>query len=512
MTSFSLAAADELYELAQSHTIRTAPVEDDAMRALNERYIALRRALGDAHADDYWVRGLAWLKKARFNLLSTPLAVADPALGLLAAVALTRESFATCDRIYPQHADAVAALCDSAMDLFVTNADPLASAIAQAASELDEARRIAVLMPHFDFHDAVAHHLRSLPGLARADVLAAPELQMRRPYDALFVVGRSSWYENRGSAWVFTAPRARDICLVAYAWAFDRSLPLSRAFSRSRTAPQRGGTGQPLLPTIDSEPPEESEIEVDWELLSQDLPGGSGLPSPGESIEARLLLLADGRAAFVGALEDSRVQVLDPEAPSGKRVDWIPTGEIVPGTFVMLRSEGGGDLIVSVADRLLGAAAPRLREMQAGWKARLADQIDTLGLDGAVRALRSHGSSRASRGNLLNWLSPRSLRTADQADFFAVMRLAGLDAEERAYWNAMGKLDQAHRRAGFRIREQLEEEAERADLVELQTKGTLDFTLPDGGGALSAFRVEDLSPQTYTVAYQRLGEPFRPRF
>jgi hypothetical protein len=398
------------------------------------------------------------------------------------------------------------------MEVFISNSDALAHTIAQLARELEDARRIAVLLPHFGFDGAVTHHLRSLPGLTGVDVLAASELQMRRPYDALFVVGRSSWYQSRGASWVFTAPRAREIFLTGYACAFDRSLPSSRAFSRSRISPRLAGATPPVLPGASSEPSEESDIEVDWELLSRELPTSPGVNNPAESAEARLLLLADGRAAFVGALEDSRVQVLDPEAQSGRRIDWISTGEITPGAFVMLRSEGGGDLIVTVADLLLGAAAPRLREMQAGWKVRLGEQISSRGLDATVRALRALGSTRASRGNVLNWASPRSLRTADEADFFAVIRLAGLVGEERAYWNAMGKLDHAHRRAGFKIRDELEQEAEKADLVELQTKGTLDFTLPDGGGTLTAFRVEDISPQTYAVPYQQLGEPFRPRF
>jgi hypothetical protein len=214
----------------------------------------------------------------------------------------------------------------------------------------------------------------------------------------------------------------------------------------------------------------------------------------------------------VGALGDSRVQVLDPEAQLGRRIDWVPACQVAPGAFVLLRSEGGGDLIVTVADLLLGAAAPRLREMQAEWKKRLVEQIELRGLDGTIRALRSLRSSRASRENVLNWASSRSLRTADEADFFAIMRLVGLEGQERTYWNGMGKLDQAHQRAGFKIRDELEQEAERADLVVLQTKGMLDFTLPDGGGALTAFRVEDISPQTYTVPNQQLNEPFRPRF
>jgi hypothetical protein len=508
----SVAEADQIYSLAHDHAICPLAVESDEIRAFDERYLALRRALGDAHADDYWIRGLAFLRKARFNVLATPLPTANPALGLLAAIALTRESFVACDRIYPQHAAAVDTLCDAATDVLISNSDAVASVVAQAASAPTESSRTAVLLPQFGFHDPVVRHLRSLPGLERVDVLTASELQMRRPYDALFVIGRSSWYQSRRASWVFTAPRAREIFLTAYAWTFDRSLPPSRAFPRSRTSQSLTSAAQPILPDATSIASDESEIDVDWELLSRELSSGRGASDLVETVDARLLLLADGRVTFVGASDDSRVQVLDPEAQAGQRTSWVPTGEVVPGDFVLLRSEGGGDLIVEVADVLLGAAAARLREMQAEWKKRLAEQIASHGLDETVRALRSQGSPRASRGNVLNWSSPRSLRTADEADFFAVMRLVSLEREKRMYWNAMGQLDQAHRRAGFKIREQLEQEAERADLVELQTKGILDFTLPDGGGALTAFRVEDISPQTYAVPYQELGEPFQPRF
>ena len=512
MNYVTIACADQIYQLASGHTVRPLAVESDEIRAFDERFRALQRALGDERSDEYWIRGLAWLRKARFNILATPLTIGDPALGLLAAVALTREALTTCDRVYPQHAEAVGQLCETAMGVLLANTDAISNAIAQKVADLEGAKRIGVLLPSFGFDGRVTQHLRSLPGLARIAVITSCELQMKRPYDALFVVGKSSWYESRRASWVFTAPRAREIFLTCFAWAFDRSLPPERAFSRSRMAPALGPSRQPDLPHPISEPSEKSEIEIDWELLSRELPGRAGTTAPEDLVEARLFLLADGRAAFVGAFEDSRVQVLDPEAQSERRIDSIPTSDIDPGAFVLLRSEGGGDLIVTVADLILGSAASRLREMQVEWKKRLVEQISTRDLDGTVRALLSLGSSRANRGNVLNWASPRSLRTADEVDFFAVMRLTGLENQKLAYWNAMGKLDRAHRRAGFKIRDELEKEAERADLVELQTRGTLDFTLPVGGGALTAFRVEDISPQTYTVPYQQLGDPFRPRF
>jgi hypothetical protein len=75
----------------------------------------------------------------------------------------------------------------------------------------------------------------------------------------------------------------------------------------------------------------------------------------------------------------------------------------------------------------------------------------------------------------------------------------------------MGNLDAAHLRAGQAIRRQLEEQAEVADLSTLERTGTLDFSLPEGGGALSAYRIEEISPTVVSVPEQHIGHPFAER-
>jgi hypothetical protein len=163
---------------------------------------------------------------------------------------------------------------------------------------------------------------------------------------------------------------------------------------------------------------------------------------------------------------------------------------------------------VAVANLILGSAAQALREMQEGWKSRLRSLVEELGVAGVVSKLKQHGSVRANRSNLANWCSPRSLRTEDKQDFLAIMRTIGLEAEATEFWKAMGRLDGAHLRAGQAIRDQLEEEAENADLSLLEEQGRTDFTLAQGGGTLTAFRVEEVSPEIVSVPYQQLGDPF----
>jgi hypothetical protein len=91
------------------------------------------------------------------------------------------------------------------------------------------------------------------------------------------------------------------------------------------------------------------------------------------------------------------------------------------------------------------------------------------------------------------------------------MRVIGLEANAGKVWSAMGTLERAHRKAGHEIREQLEEQVEKADLTLLAERGRADFTLPQGGGALTAFRVEEVSPDVVAVPYQHLGDPFELR-
>ena len=89
------------------------------------------------------------------------------------------------------------------------------------------------------------------------------------------------------------------------------------------------------------------------------------------------------------------------------------------------------------------------------------------------------------------------------------MRTLGLESDSMKYWNLMGELDSAHRKAGFEIREQLEDQVEASDLSVLEAMGRADFTLPQGGGALTAFRVEEISPDTARVPEQQLGNPMK---
>jgi hypothetical protein len=501
-----LEEAADIYLSGSACAVQRVGVQAAPASAFFDRLQDLERAVSDLRADEYWSTGLGYFRRRRYFVQCTPLNVSDPALELLACVSRARDHFSTCASLYPEHAHSVDLVCDSLMDLLMSRIDPLSDAVVDA-SPAYKTDRVGVVIPTFGFDRLVQKHLRQHID-TEVDAVTPRDLAMRRPYDVLFVVGRPWWYVGKRWGWVYTAPRASVLVLVGYEEHVRGRLPSPRVFGESVTAV--APVHDDLAVKVDLEEVND-ELGVDWSFMSSEVARRTVGASVADLVDARLYLLAAGWAAFLAASEESRVPTLEPDAAEEGRVVYVSAPEIGPGSIVLLRSEGGGDLIVAVADAILGPGAPPLRAMQEAWKSRLRAFVDESGVARAVSELKRHGSTRANRSNLANWCSPRSLRTDDEQDFLAIMRTIGLEGQAAKYWTAMGRLESAHRRAGHEIREQLEEQARTADLTALEEEGRADFSLPQGGGALTAFRVDEVSPDVVAVPYQHLGDPFEAR-
>jgi hypothetical protein len=136
-----------------------------------------------------------------------------------------------------------------------------------------------------------------------------------------------------------------------------------------------------------------------------------------------------------------------------------------------------------------------VRARQSHWKELLADYVRRVGMQDACSALERRGATHANETNVRNWQNKRTIRPEYDEDFNAVLKLTELGASASDYRQAMKLIDNAHQRAGQRIRELLLAQVDGADLHELHRLGRMDFELSDAGsGSLTAFRVEDLSP------------------
>ena len=166
----------------------------------------------------------------------------------------------------------------------------------------------------------------------------------------------------------------------------------------------------------------------------------------------------------------------------------------------------GRRLHCSVADRILGPQAAIARAKQRQWKQLLRDSILKEGAIVSVEKLRMYGSRIANETNLRNWISDRNIKTAGFEDFNAIMTLIGKAEHAQTYWDTMGMIDRAHRKAGFHIRRLLLRQVHEANLKQLQDQGTLEFTIPnEDGGSITAFRIEQVAPETYQIPHTRLG-------
>ena len=161
---------------------------------------------------------------------------------------------------------------------------------------------------------------------------------------------------------------------------------------------------------------EDDDLELDWHYVPpQFLPGASSTQA--DLVDARLFLLADGYRVFLQAEAGRSVTVIDPDAPPQERIISIQMEDVGVETFVLLRSGGGGDLVVAVADKILGGQARQLRTMQQDWKQRLNELIGDIGLNAVAARLAGHGATRANRQNIRNWASPRSLERRTSPTF-----------------------------------------------------------------------------------------------
>ena len=208
------------------------------------------------------------------------------------------------------------------------------------------------------------------------------------------------------------------------------------------------------------------------------------------------------------AAESARATVLALTHEEDDPVQRISVSSIEAGMFLLVRTGGGGEYIVHVADGVLGTHATRARQVQRDWKDRLRRKVRQKDLHQVVHQLKDYGSKIANDVNVRNWMSYRSIKTDDQKDFRAIMKLIGLEERFEDHWNTMELIDRAHRKAGHLIRKQLLAEVRNSDLQDLEKLGKMDFELPGvEGGQLTAIRIQGVHPKVFEIEVSRLGHP-----
>ena len=506
MSNYLFKDVATLYEKSASAIITRHRIEHPALGNFCVSLNSFGSMLGEMAVEDYWQKFLIPLKRLRFGLCAASFPKEYRFERISTVADELQHHLRFCSRLYPDLASHAFAILGLLTKLLDHPHDPLLDKLLELT---DTEQRIAWvikesrLIPHVE-------ELVAKQNLPRLNVVHPLQLKDLTCYDRLIVIGPSRWFPES----IFTAARADQIDILIFDWIKDRWKPQNMFVSPHKS------TGRSSRKHITVE---ERETSSRWDdiapenlLIIVDKASSvtSTLNKEGrdeyEDVVAKCMFLENDLAVFIEASEGTKTLVIDPDEDIDNRIDRIFTKEIKPGMFILVRTGGGGDYIVPVADKIMGSQAQYARKHQKHWKELLRNYAKENGLFKTSIDLLDLGSNVANEINVRNWMSPRSIRTRKYGDFLAIMSLVGLEDEAQEYWTIMKRINRAHHKAGFEIRNLLLEQVKDLSMEELQKRGKMDFKLSsDDEGGLTAFRVESIFAETLDVPYSRIGHPIK---
>lgn len=523
MRFMSLPVANEIYDRASNSKITWHKVSHRDLQAFCLAVSRFERSTMQVD-DEFLSKFTRWLRRYRFKLCSAPLKFSHPAVIAPETIENMSRFLKRLQLTYPGIASKARDLFDMASKLAQSNENPLLEYLKVLVNP-QNSYKIALLIKDSSLIKHVEEIFSKHYALRKVQMLGTSQLRGGNLFDLLLVIGPARWFPEH----IFDSPRASEIHVIRYSWIRDRwkrepaFLEFSLPASQDPTIVFEGDSAweEPHgLNAIEYNEPAELLPSINWDDINARLnQSTSPEDQTQEHVKARLFSLAGEGAVFLESSKNSKALVIDLEGDeseedgdgneSGSRVKRIRVKDIQEGMFILLRTSGGGDYIIPLADRILGDKARQAREMQLYWKELLRDVVKRRGTTETSVALKACGAMRASVTNVRNWMSAKTIRPQNYEDFEAIMSLIGLKERALDYWEVAIAIETAHRQAGHYIRNLLLKKVLHSDLSELEKTGRMDFELEQGdGGKLTAFRVEGFSPGLYTVPVFRLAHYF----
>ncbi|MEZ4503574.1 MAG: hypothetical protein R3C39_13185 [Dehalococcoidia bacterium] len=503
--SADLGSITRVYDAAASLKVVEHVVDDASRYTFAQAVGALRREAGSLLDDADLRRVVGILTRLRFDMAASPL----PAEAVLRGVSVADLDVLVnrCAIAYPSLETTLGSCLEAFKELLATTSNALAVRLHELRAEegttgdgtltvaLCDTRLVRISREFF---------ADRAPGFVFS---SSADLRAREPMQTAAAIGATRWFPR----YVFTAPRAEVIHILRHAWVAE-DWAFEPAFGATRA---RGGS-PPTIHVVESEhrPLLRPSIPA-GDLAPLDLlpgfadrkdHGGSHRAEADDVAEAIVVRLADGFLIFFEADDLNRTFILDVQEGQSAVLS-VSVLSLEPGAYLLVRTSGGGDYVVDVANRILGDRAASLRHDQDEWKRPLRDAIDTLGARQVEVKLRGLGAQRASSQNIRNWASPRSIRPDGREDFMAILRLGDLAHRCDELWQSMGLLRRAHVRAGQEIRRELLATVLSSDLSRLEAEGRADIELPGHEAAFTIFRVEQVLADRYYVPVAQLDRP-----
>lgn len=493
------------------------------------RYIKdFNNFLGENATDDYWKEFLKPLKRYQFQLCAAPLAFNYPKECHPDSIEYIKKHLSKCKQLYPDYEEIALDLFEDFIDISKSPQNPIYDFI---MSQKVIGEKITLLLKERWLLPCIYDYFNKTNQENNFEVILPSALRGVKCYNNVIVIGMINWF--RESEYIFTASRCKQMDVVQYSLSKDKR-KFDTAFIES--------TDVVVLPKV-----EISNFNVDdnytqtliqnnqafgiesgasdYEVSSDNISSEELLlPSidineivknhcltscnNDENIEARLFMLENASAVFLDV--KSKQIVIDLEEKGNLQVKKLCVDDIKCGMCIILRTNGGGDYIVCVANKILGKQFNQVRELQQHWKKLLMQKVKESSYESVGLKLASKGCMLAtSKQNLRNWMSPRTIKPENDEDFNTILSFVGLESRLKEFNDAADIIRTAHRKAGKYIRSLLLQRIPSYDLHELEQQGKMDFELAEeDGGSMTAFRVVDISTETALITSSKIANPF----
>lgn len=521
LMAVSFVDADNVYKCCSGTSFKQATVEHILF---NKYYLALRRLekeLADETATDFWHPLLKIMRHYRFEAASAPLSFSRIPCYKENTTIFLEQKKQQVRHVQPLVKPVADEAIDLLLELHQCDDNPVIQNIADLAAGYEN-NEVAVLIKEPRLINPSVDEFKRVGLYNHITLTDLYQLRNHRCFKRLIIIGSSYWYQDY--EYVFNAPRATEIVQLKYDWIKGWWKNKTDFLGSTQNRCDKEESQRQLLEGryhLKEADEDIFHLETDWgEIRARAIfEKTENEIEYVEDVEARLLLLEGDSAVYVDESDSSRVLVVDiydndenveEEIETASRVKRLMVSQLVPGMFIVLRTSGGGDLIIPLADKIMGSAAIEARHTQFVWKDMLSREVRKTSAEEVARRLKSMGSLIANETNVRNWISPNSIKPRNVNDFRIIMTFLGMKDQTEEYWQNADMIDRAHRKAGFNIRKLLLKKLLETDIEMLYRVGRADFELEEGAGAsLSAIRINDISKDSYLVNVAHLNKVFK---
>lgn len=200
-----------------------------------------------------------------------------------------------------------------------------------------------------------------------------------------------------------------------------------------------------------------------------------------ETAEAKLVILPNKCYTFIPT--QSKLRRLDKDTLELTSIEF---NNLEIGDWILFRNNSNTDLIIDVANNILGESAVTHRKNQKHWKNRLEGIVKKHGMSKTVRYLQNQGIRTANPQNIRNWISEESIGTSNHEKLLRALKYK--ENNIRIIMNSTEKIRSAHLKAGKEVSKKILEEINPTIIDEIEENGYATFSSKLFDGA--SFNIE----------------------